>query len=66
LAIVASGLGGSRRQGTQRVGRTMRPAGSALVYVLATRGSTEEAFARRQMQHLSRKGVRVRETTLAA
>jgi DNA excision repair protein ERCC-3 len=44
----------------------MRPAGSALVYVLATRGSTEEAFARRQMQHLSRKGVRVRETTLAA
>ena len=65
LAVVASGLGGSRRQGTQRVGRTMRPAGSALVYVLATRGSTEEAFARRQMQHLSRKGVRVRETTLA-
>jgi DNA or RNA helicases of superfamily II len=27
LAIVASGLGGSRRQGTQRAGRTMRPTG---------------------------------------
>ncbi|TKX83252.1 DEAD/DEAH box helicase, partial [Halorubrum sp. SS5] len=42
LAVVASGLGGSRRQGSQRAGRTMRPSGSALVYVLATRGSSEE------------------------
>jgi DNA excision repair protein ERCC-3 len=61
LAIVASGLGGSRRQGTQRAGRTMRPAGTATTYVLATRGTTEEEFARRRMHHLSAKGVRVRE-----
>ncbi|SFB94031.1 DNA excision repair protein ERCC-3 [Halobiforma haloterrestris] len=64
LAIVASGLGGSRRQGTQRAGRTMRPAGGALVYVLATRGSREEEFARRQLQHLGRKGMTVRERTV--
>jgi DNA excision repair protein ERCC-3 len=64
LAIVASGLGGSRRQGAQRAGRTMRPAGSALVYVLATRGTVEEEFARRQMRHLAEKGVRVRESDL--
>ena len=65
VAIVASGLGGSRRQGSQRAGRTMRPAGSALVYVLATRGSSEEEFAQRQMRHLARKGIRVRETNVA-
>jgi DNA excision repair protein ERCC-3 len=65
LAIVASGLGGSRRQGAQRAGRTMRPAGSALVYVLATRGTTEEEFAQRQTRHLSEKGVLVRENDLA-
>ncbi|GAB3423623.1 hypothetical protein GCM10027435_29830 [Haloparvum alkalitolerans] len=64
LAVVASGLGGSRRQGAQRAGRTMRPTGSALVYVLATRGSSEEEFAQRQMRHLAQKGVRVRETNL--
>ncbi|MFC3958323.1 DEAD/DEAH box helicase [Halovivax cerinus] len=64
LAIIASGLGGSRRQGTQRAGRTMRPAGGALVYVLATRGSREEDFARKQLQHLGRKGVSVRERTV--
>ncbi|ARS88620.1 DEAD/DEAH box helicase [Natrarchaeobaculum aegyptiacum] len=64
LAIVASGLGGSRRQGTQRVGRTMRPVGGALVYVLATRGTREEDFARRQLQHLGRKGVTVRERSV--
>ncbi|AGB16232.1 DNA/RNA helicase, superfamily II [Halovivax ruber XH-70] len=64
LAIIASGLGGSRRQGTQRAGRTMRPAGGALVYVLATRGSREEDFARRQLQHLGRKGISVREHTV--
>ncbi|WP_306058972.1 DEAD/DEAH box helicase [Natronococcus wangiae] len=64
LAIVASGLGGSRRQGTQRAGRTMRPAGGALVYVLATRGTREEEFARRQLQHLGRKGITVRERTV--
>jgi len=66
LAIVASGLGGSRRQGTQRAGRTMRPAGSAIVYVLATRGSREEEFAREQLRHLAGKGVRVNETEFEA
>ncbi|MCU4742734.1 DEAD/DEAH box helicase [Natronoglomus mannanivorans] len=64
LAIIASGLGGSRRQGTQRAGRTMRPAGGALVYVLATRGTREEDFARRQLQHLGRKGMTVTEETV--
>ena len=64
LAIVASGLGGSRRQGSQRAGRTMRPAASATMYVLATRGTTEEEFAQRQLHHLAAKGVRVRETNV--
>jgi DNA excision repair protein ERCC-3 len=64
LAVVASGLGGSRRQGAQRAGRTMRPAGSALVYVLATRGTSEEDFAQRQMNHLAEKGIRVNERTV--
>jgi superfamily II DNA or RNA helicase len=59
VAIVASGLGGSRRQGAQRAGRTMRPEGTARMYVLATRGTTEEDFARRQIRHLASKGVRV-------
>ncbi|MDQ2053985.1 DEAD/DEAH box helicase family protein [Halobellus sp. H-GB7] len=62
LAIVASGLGGSRRQGAQRAGRTMRPAGGSQVYVLATRGTSEEDFAQRQMRHLAEKGIRVTET----
>ncbi|MFC6872475.1 DEAD/DEAH box helicase [Halobellus marinus] len=62
LAIVASGLGGSRRQGAQRAGRTMRPAGGSMVYVLATRGTSEEDFAQRQMRHLAEKGVRVTES----
>ncbi|WP_158059207.1 DEAD/DEAH box helicase [Halorussus halophilus] len=61
LAIVASGLGGSRRQGAQRAGRTMRPTGNSRMYVLATRGTTEEEFARQRMRHLSSKGVRVTE-----
>jgi DNA excision repair protein ERCC-3 len=39
----------------------MRPAGSATVYVLATRGTSEEEFAQRQMRHLAEKGIRVRE-----
>jgi DNA excision repair protein ERCC-3 len=64
LAIVASGLGGSRRQGTQRAGRTMRPGGRALMYVLATRGTREEEFARQQMRYLAGKGVQVREHTV--
>jgi DNA excision repair protein ERCC-3 len=61
LAIVASGLGGSRRQGAQRAGRTMRPTGRARMVVLATRGTREEEFARRRMAHLGEKGVRVTE-----
>ncbi|WP_224335680.1 DEAD/DEAH box helicase [Haloprofundus halobius] len=61
IAIVASGLGGSRRQGAQRAGRTMRPVGNAVMYVLATRGSPEEDFAERQLRHLAEKGIRVRE-----
>jgi superfamily II DNA or RNA helicase len=66
LAIAASGLGGSRRQGAQRAGRTMRPVGRARMYVLATRGSREEDFARQRMRHLAGKGVRVRETDSVA
>ncbi|WP_440988708.1 DEAD/DEAH box helicase [Haloarchaeobius baliensis] len=61
LAVVASGLGGSRRQGAQRAGRTMRPEGTALVYVLATRGTREEGFAKRQVRHLASKGIGVRD-----
>ncbi len=62
LAIVASGLGGSRRQGAQRAGRTMRPAGRARMYVLATRGTKEEEFARKQLRHLASKGIRIQES----
>jgi DNA excision repair protein ERCC-3 len=61
VAIIASGLGGSRRQGTQRAGRTMRPEGSSKVYVLGTKGSNEQDFVQRQMQHLQEKGVNVTE-----
>jgi len=61
LAVVASGLGSSRRQGAQRAGRTMRPTGSARMYVLATRGTREEEFARQRTRHLAEKGVRVTE-----
>jgi len=63
LAIDASGLGGSRRQGAQRAGRTMRPIGRARMVVLATRGTDEEEFARRRTRHLAEKGVRVREVS---
>ncbi|WP_369680776.1 DEAD/DEAH box helicase family protein [Halorubellus sp. JP-L1] len=61
VAVVASGLGGSRRQGTQRAGRTMRPEGSAHVVVLATRGTNEEEFAQNQQRHLASKGISVRD-----
>jgi len=61
LAIVASGLGGSRRQGAQRAGRTMRPVGDAMLYILATRGTEEEDFVRQQMRHLASKGIKVTE-----
>jgi DNA excision repair protein ERCC-3 len=66
VAIVASGLGGSRRQGAQRAGRTMRPAGKAQVYVLATTGTEEEEFARQRTRHLAGKGVDVREVHVEA
>ena len=62
VAIAASGLGGSRRQGAQRAGRTMRPVGKSRMYVLATRGTREEDFARQRTRHLAARGVRVRET----
>ena len=61
IAIAASGLGGSRRQGAQRAGRTMRPVGKARMYVLATRGTREEDLARNRTKHLAARGVRVRE-----
>jgi DNA excision repair protein ERCC-3 len=61
LAVVASGLGGSRRQGAQRAGRTMRPTGGARMFVLATLGTQEEEFARQRMRYLAEKGVRVTE-----
>jgi len=66
VAIAASGLGGSRRQGAQRAGRTMRPVGKARLYVLATRGTREEDFARQRTRHLAARGVRVREGEPAA
>ncbi|MFB6073001.1 MAG: DEAD/DEAH box helicase [Halobacterium sp.] len=62
LAVVASGLGGSRRQGAQRAGRTMRPGSQSLLFVLATRGTEEEDDARSRMRHLAAKGVRVTES----
>jgi DNA excision repair protein ERCC-3 len=65
VAVVASGLGGSRRQGAQRAGRTMRPEGTARVYVLATQGTREEEFARQRTRHLAAKGVQVTETQVA-
>jgi DNA excision repair protein ERCC-3 len=61
VAVAASGLGGSRRQGAQRAGRTMRPVGKARMYVLATLGTREEEFARQRTRHLAARGVRVRE-----
>ena len=64
VAIVASGLGGSRRQGAQRAGRTMRPTGQARMFVLATQGTREEEFARNRMRYLAEKGVRVTERTV--
>jgi DNA excision repair protein ERCC-3 len=64
LAIVASGLGGSRRQGTQRAGRLMRPSGNAEVVILATANSREADFALQRMHHLSSKGVPVTERAL--
>jgi DNA excision repair protein ERCC-3 len=60
VGIIASGQGGSRRQATQRAGRVMRPFGDAQVYIIATKGSNEEDFVKRQVQHLKEKGVPVK------
>ncbi|WP_135827291.1 DEAD/DEAH box helicase [Halorussus halobius] len=66
VVIIASMLGGSRRQGAQRVGRVMRPFGGADAYVLATRGSREEEYAREQMDYLRERGTTVTETEVEA
>lgn len=55
--IVMSGQGGSRRQATQRAGRVMRPQGDANVHFIATKGSNEEDFVKRQMELMKEKGV---------
>ncbi len=60
VGIIASGQGGSRRQATQRAGRVMRPFGDATVYIVATKGSNEEDFVKRQVEHLKGKGVPVK------
>ena len=59
LAIMLSWHGGSRQEGTQRTGRIMRPKESARAIWLVTRGTSEEDFARRQVQLLRQQGVRV-------
>ncbi len=59
VGIVMSGQGGSRRQATQRAGRVMRPFGDAQVYMIATKGSNEEDFVKRQVELLKEKGVPV-------
>lgn len=59
VGIIMSGQGGSRRQATQRAGRVMRPFGDAKVYMIATKGSNEEDFAKRQVELLKEKGVPV-------
>ncbi|MFQ3308385.1 MAG: DNA excision repair protein ERCC-3 [Candidatus Nanohaloarchaea archaeon] len=59
IGIVMSGQGGSRRQATQRAGRVMRPFGDAQVYMIATKGSNEEDFVKRQVELLKEKGVPV-------
>ncbi len=59
VGIIMSGQGGSRRQATQRAGRVMRPFGNAKVYMVATKGSNEEDFAKRQVELLKEKGVPV-------
>ncbi|MDY6777117.1 MAG: DEAD/DEAH box helicase [Candidatus Nanohaloarchaea archaeon] len=57
--IVMSGQGGSRRQATQRAGRVMRPQGDAKVHFVATKGSNEEDFVRRQMDLMKEKGIQI-------
>lgn len=64
LAIMVSWHGGSRQEGTQRTGRIMRPKETAKAIYLVTQGTSEEDFARRQVQLLRQQGVPVRETVV--
>jgi len=64
IAIVVSGLAGSRRQGTQRAGRTMRPSGNSEMHILATRGTIEEEYVRRRMEFFAEKGISVTESNI--
>jgi DNA excision repair protein ERCC-3 len=59
VAILGSTMGSSRAQTGQRAGRTMRPFGEAQVYVLLTKGSGEEDWARESTQYLAEKGIDV-------
>lgn len=59
VAILASTMGSSRSQTGQRAGRTMRPLGDAMVYVLLTKGSGEEDWGRESTQYLAEKGIDV-------
>ena len=61
VCIIASTLGSSRSQTSQRVGRTMRPVGSAIGYILPTKGTTEIDYVRQSTEYLSEKGVKVSE-----
>lgn len=65
VGVVMSGQGGSRRQATQRTGRVMRPFGSAKIYFIATKGTNEEDFVKRQMELLKEKGIEVNITDKA-
>lgn len=60
VGIIMSGQGASRRQATQRAGRVMRPFGDAQVYIIATKGSNEEDFAKDQVELLKEKGIQVK------
>lgn len=55
--VLASTMGSSRSQTGQRAGRTMRPFGDAQVYVLLTKGSSEEEWGRESTQYLAEKGI---------
>ncbi|MEZ3143857.1 DEAD/DEAH box helicase family protein [Halobaculum sp. MBLA0143] len=64
VAILASTMGSSRSQTGQRVGRTMRPMGNAKVYILLTRGSSEEDWGRESTQYLAEKGIDIEKREL--
>jgi len=64
VAILASTMGSSRSQTGQRVGRTMRPMGNAQVYILLTKGSSEEDWGRESTQYLAEKGIDIEKREL--